>query len=129
MTRSEILPAVPTSVGSARRFALQALDDTPGPMRDDVVLMVSELATNAVLHGLTSFHLAVQRTQREIRVEVTDFAGGVPALDPHPDNGRQGLHIVDLLATRWGVCAGSESGKTVWFTLSVPPERHRSAPA
>lgn len=132
VTRSEAFPAVATSVGDARRFAVQALGGTSAAILDDVVLMVSELATNAVQHAVTSFYLAVQRGPREIRIEVTDLAGGARALGPQHSNGHHGLRIVDLLSTRWGVSAGPESGKTVWFTLAVPdssPRRIASSPA
>ena len=87
--------------------------------------MVSELATNAVRHALTSFDLTVCRTPEEIRVEVTDYGDGVPmmrCLDTDAIDGR-GLQIVDTLSTRWGVSRGPGSGKTVWFALALADRR------
>ena len=67
--------------------------------------MVSELATNGIRHGQTSFDLVIELTADEIRVEVTDHGGGTPTMRfPGPDEptGR-GLQIVDMLSERWGV--------------------------
>ena len=108
---------------AARRFATEALSDLPLEVREMVELMVSELATNGVRHGQTSFELTVDRTQDELRIEVSDNGGGVPSMrSPTPDepSGR-GLRIVDLLAGDWGVNQRPGEGKTVWFTLQTPP--------
>lgn len=94
-------------------------------MRESVELMVSELATNGVRHGQTSFRLVIEQTPGEIRVEVTDGGAGTPQMRfPGPDEptGR-GLRIVDMLSERWGVERDSRKCKTVWFTLSVAAEQ------
>ena len=114
--------AEPRSVPAARRFAIQALGDTTFDVRQSIELMVSELATNGVRHGRTSFDLVVERTTDEIRIEVTDRGGGRPTMRfPGPDEptGR-GLQIVEMLSDEWGVEEDPGSGKTVWFTLSAP---------
>lgn len=81
-------------------------------------LLVSELATNAVLHARTSFAVQVTMTPTVIRVSVTD---GSPILPErrnysflHPTG--RGLHLVDSLSDRWGVNL-EPPGKTVWFEL------------
>jgi anti-sigma regulatory factor (Ser/Thr protein kinase) len=82
--------------------------------------MVSELATNCIRHTASEFELTIARTQGQIRVEVTDRAGGTPRMrSPSVDEptGR-GLQIVDLLSHAWGVDAAAEGGKTVWFTIA-----------
>jgi anti-sigma regulatory factor (Ser/Thr protein kinase) len=118
-------PAVALSVPEARRFAVQALADVPADVPADVVedvrLMVSELASNAIEHPMTSFQLTVHRGRRWIRVEVTDFGGGTPAVRAtHPGVLRgRGLQIVDAISTQWGVHQDSDSGKTVWFTRDL----------
>jgi two-component sensor histidine kinase len=84
--------------------------------------MVSELATNCIRHGRTSFDLVIERSPDEVRIEVTDHGSGEPMMRfPGPDEptGR-GLQIVDMLSGRWGVAHESANGKTVWFTLSAP---------
>ncbi len=111
----------PRSVPAARRFATDALRDTPAEVRQAVELMVSELATNGVRHARTDFEVTILRSASEIRVEVTDRGTGIPQMrSPTPDEptGR-GLRIVDLLAERWGVDDASANGKTVWFIVVV----------
>ena len=71
------------------------------------MLMLSELATNAVQHAATEFEVGVRVAPdgHLVRVEVSDAAAGFPtpqeqiAEAPH---GR-GLHIVRTLADAWGI--------------------------
>ncbi|HWE53862.1 MAG TPA: ATP-binding protein [Acidimicrobiales bacterium] len=85
------------------------------------VLLVSELATNAVLHARTPFRLSV-RFDDSVTVEVTDGSAEFPKVetsDRDGDRGR-GLLLVSRLASDWG--SRSESaGKTVWFSLDPGP--------
>lgn len=125
MRLQRTFPADPHSVRAARRFAIEALADMSADVRESVELMVSELATNGIRHGQTSFRLVIEQTSEEIRVEVTDGGAGTPQMrHPGPDEptGR-GLRIVDMLSERWGVERDSQKGKTVWFTLSVAGEQ------
>jgi anti-sigma regulatory factor (Ser/Thr protein kinase) len=125
VTKRKRFAAEPHSVPAARRFANDALRGVPLEVRGTVELMVSELATNGVQHGRTSFEIAVDCTDSEIRIEVTDRGDGTPEMRcPRPDEptGR-GLRIVDLLAERWGVIELGPDGKTVWFTLSAGSDR------
>ncbi|MGH8962824.1 MAG: ATP-binding protein [Jatrophihabitantaceae bacterium] len=116
------LPALPESVPIARRFVLETLAGLPAETLDELALMVSELATNCVVHTGTQFRLCVQRAEQEVRVEVTDGGSGEPrmrrpaATEAH---GR-GLRIVDQLSKQWGVIRSpARAGKTVWFTLPL----------
>ena len=91
---------------------------------DAVVLMLSELSTNAVLHASTPFDvtLTVAPDGESVHVAVSDNAGGYPApQEPDADapHGR-GLHIVRTLADAWGIeMQRDQPGKTVWFTASL----------
>lgn len=116
-------PAVASSAADARGFAVHALADLPADVVEDIRLMVSELASNAIEHARTSFDLTIHRSRQEIRVEVTDFGAGTPAMrSPGPGvvKGR-GLQVVNMVSTEWGVQQESESAKTVWFTLEFAP--------
>ncbi len=129
MTRARTFAADRQSVPDARRFASQALADSPREVREAVELMVSELATNCIRHVNTAFRVSIRRVQGELRVEVTDHGGGVPAMrSPGPDDptGR-GLRIVDMLSDRWGVADPGAGGKTVWFTLTCTTEKATGA--
>jgi two-component sensor histidine kinase len=101
-------PATTASVGQARRFLLGELPDAAqGEDADELVLMLSELSTNAVQHAATEFEVAVYVAPdcSRVRVEVSDGAGGFPAPPeqvPDAPHGR-GLHIVRALADAWGI--------------------------
>ena len=118
-------PASPASVGLARGFALASLPEVNPEKADELVLLLSELATNAVQHAATEFEVAlfIAPDGQSVRVEVSDADPGYPvpqsqAADaPH---GR-GLHIVHAVADAWGVeMQRDRPGKTVWFTLPLP---------
>jgi anti-sigma regulatory factor (Ser/Thr protein kinase) len=85
--------------------------------------MVSELATNAVLHAKAQFDLVLERVDRNtVRVEVRDFGGGIPQIVAGLDETEfgRGLRIVDLLAQTWGIENRTGGrGKTTWFTVSA----------
>ena len=75
----------------------------------------------SIRHGQAPFELTVAREEGQIRVEVTDRAGGTPRMrsaGPDEPTGR-GLQIVNLLSAQWGVERRAPTGKTVWFTVSA----------
>jgi len=86
-------------------------------------LMVSELVSNAVLHGSGPVELSVTETdphQGVYRIEVSNSGNGVPAMrraETHELSGR-GLQLVDSLARRWG--SHNIDGHTrVWFDVGA----------
>lgn len=96
-------------------------------MRCRLVLLTSELATNAVIHA-GPYNLGedmavdVECSAGVVRVAVTDCGGGtVLRRDGAPDglSGR-GLLLVDALADSWGVTENG-SARVVWFEVSVEP--------
>jgi anti-sigma regulatory factor (Ser/Thr protein kinase) len=113
-------PSRPDSVPAARRFVLGTLTAVPDSVLDAVGVMVSELATNALLYAGTVFEVTVEQHDGILRVGLTDFGGGEPQIQQRPPtvpHGR-GLRIVNELSNDWGVVPSSEDeGKTVWFTL------------
>ena len=122
MNRARSFPYAPESAAAARRFAIEALADTPADVLEAVELMVSELATNCIRHAHTAFSLALRYASGRLRVEVTDHSSGNPEMrSPGPDDptGR-GLQIVNMLSDDWGVDRTAEARKTVWFTLTIP---------
>jgi anti-sigma regulatory factor (Ser/Thr protein kinase) len=121
MSRSRRFRGEPESVSAAREFVRDALKGQSGEVLEAAELMVSELATNCVLHARTDFELAVQ-SRGEIRVEVRDTGPGQPVPQspkPQEPSGR-GLRIVEAMSSTWGVVP-SRDGKTVWFTLAEQP--------
>lgn len=90
---------------------------------DTCVLLVSELATNAVLHARTPFTVTVEQLP-VLRVEVHDDDPRLPhARDYGPEaaSGR-GLHLVEALSQSSGTVTHPSGGKSVWFELAWSPE-------
>ncbi|MFC8128060.1 ATP-binding protein [Streptomyces sp. NPDC057302] len=108
------------SVPAARAFAADALADWGvGDRAYDITLCVSELATNALLHGVPpgrGFRLSLALSGDVLRVEVHDSGGGWPRGggegDDADESGR-GLLLVAALADKWGV-EERDPGKVVW---------------
>lgn len=108
----------------AARRAIAANNPTlPPSLQNDVSLLVTELVTNAVLHGGadidTPLQVEVRRRDGRIRVEVHDPGEDFepPAPPVHGDaSGGWGLFLVDQVAERWGVCP-APAGTCVWFEL------------
>ena len=91
--------------------------------RVNVLLAVSELVTNAVVHAATDIEVRVSRLGPRLRVAVRDESPIMPRmLDPAPDglHGR-GLHIVRRLSSSFGVSPVAPTGKVVWATFRVGP--------
>lgn len=111
----------PVEVSQARHLLARQLA-LWGVAEDDVaVLLVSELVTNALIHGVPPVELRAQRTPDGLRVEVRDNAPDQPVVRDTPLDvpGGQGLRLVEALASRWGwVAAGV--GKAVWFEIDQP---------
>jgi anti-sigma regulatory factor (Ser/Thr protein kinase) len=89
-----------------------------GELIDDVVLVTSELVTNAVLHGSPPVGLLAKAGSRWLRVEVDDHSSAMPVpqnADDDDEHGR-GLEIVAALAIRWGT-RPTAAGKMVWAEI------------
>jgi serine phosphatase RsbU (regulator of sigma subunit)/anti-sigma regulatory factor (Ser/Thr protein kinase) len=115
-----VLGDQPDAVPAARRFVRQALDGVPVSTIEDAELIVTELATNAVLHGRSPATLRVGQLSGCIRVEVEDSGRDLPIRmrSSYEAMTGRGLGMVAALATSWGIDPGSSGGKIVWAELS-----------
>jgi anti-sigma regulatory factor (Ser/Thr protein kinase) len=124
------LPGRPEAAGAARK-ALSALNGNlhlvSASRLTDIQLAVTELVTNAHVHGPPSkppLRMAVLAMADVVRVEISDAGDGFDpgALVEVPINaaGGKGLKIVGALADRWGV--ERRDGTTVWFEVDRPRE-------
>jgi anti-sigma regulatory factor (Ser/Thr protein kinase) len=107
----------PQSAGEVRAF-VRDVCAAWGVPADAPILMVDELATNAITHARTAFWVSACRQPGGLRVEVGDESPRAAVLgDPvaQAESGR-GLQIVAALARRWGTDR-DEDGKTVWFEV------------
>jgi serine/threonine-protein kinase RsbW len=130
-------PGEPSQVRCARRFISDLLGPT-WPRLDDVLVLASEISSNAVRHTASGnggkFEVAVSvfAAVGAVRVAVTDQGSpSEPAIASGTDgdgesgllemsSGGRGLRIVDVMADRWGH-RGSELGRTVWFEVAANP--------
>ena len=122
-TMRRSFPARAASVGRARRFVTDVLGEEH-PDRDTVCLLVSELATNAVVHGLSPFVVTVSTQLGQVYADVTDRATNPPRpmVDvAHEVERGRGLKIVAALSESWG-WREAPTGKVVWFVMPrLPP--------
>jgi anti-sigma regulatory factor (Ser/Thr protein kinase) len=101
----DVLPAVP-----ATEFT------------DTVLLLVTELVTNAIVHACSPVRVSVAVDDSRVRVAVHDQGVQPPIRRPASEealNGR-GLLLLERLSERWGFDAGA-SGKSVWFEIGTEP--------
>jgi anti-sigma regulatory factor (Ser/Thr protein kinase) len=95
-------------------------------MTDDVMLIVSELVTNALLHsGTTEIDLSITVEQNTLCMRVRDGVPGECAPRSPRDTAEsgRGLLIVDALAEgRGGKWGTSDAGAETWCRLPIPPK-------
>ncbi|SEL16716.1 ATP-binding protein [Streptacidiphilus jiangxiensis] len=87
---------------------------------EDVLLMTSELVTNACLHGGGPQEVTVRAEGSRLRVEVADAGPEPPELRPLKPPARpggHGLRVVERLADCWGSAPRAGGGKVVWFEI------------
>jgi len=106
------------SVARARRFIEMALMVAGCTVTtvETAALLVSELATNAVLHAQTPFSVELCAVDDDVAVEVSDLGLGQPVIRESSTVGGNGLRLLEALATDWGV-RPQRQGKTVFFRL------------
>lgn len=117
----------------ARGFLSEHRDGLPMAVVRDAALLVTELVTNAVLHGQPPISLTLTVSSRTIEASIIDAGSGMPLLDTRPVSASQlhgrGLQIVDALAAAWGIETGRDGyGTRVWFRLTTTdplPKRQR----
>lgn len=121
----------PQGFAQARDFTRRTLGRWAlGDRSDDAILVITELATNAVLHaapragaGQTGVWLKLTLRRAHLVCAVTDQSDS-PPLCPRTDGALEvhgrGLRIVEALSEHWG-WTRSPAGKTVWAMLPTPP--------
>lgn len=119
---SLLLELEPSAVapGTARRRARGVLAGLPAPVVDDVLLVVTELVTNAVEHGRAPVCLELVVRRGAVEVGVTDGSPRRPrALAPSTTGeGGRGIALVVAVASSWGVDP-HEGGKRVWARVGT----------
>lgn len=114
-------------VADARRFARRALRAWDLGQHEAVEaalsLLVTELATNAVLHARTEYAVTVAFDGIQVHLRVADRSARLLAVVPHTKEATtgRGLRLVAAYADEWGV-AVHDGGKTVWCVLRAAEE-------
>jgi len=122
----------PESVKTGRDFTRATLLDWDMPDLTDLAeLVVSELVTNALRHGVPSACTLVSEHCIRLRLlaqapfvmcMVTDPGSDIPVLresEPTSETGR-GLNVVECCSVRWGWHLLDDGGKVVWALLRPP---------
>lgn len=116
------LPAETRSASKARRAISEFLAEVPlEEWVEPMVLAVSEVVTNAVVHSGSAVSLEAWATADGVRVEVSDASAQLPVRRGYAvtsGTGR-GLHLLDNYVDRWGSDL-RPPGKVVWFELGEP---------
>ena len=111
------LPGEPGSASRAREFVRGRLAfHDLNYLEDDAASVVSELASNAVVHAQSPFRVSLHGFERTVLLDVEDASRDQPRPRPaqaRADNGR-GLLIVSMLTSDWGVEPTTSGGKSVW---------------
>jgi anti-sigma regulatory factor (Ser/Thr protein kinase) len=117
-------PAEAESASRARTFVSQQLTEHDlSYLVQDVRLVTSELATNAMLHARTPFTVSLQRLVGAVLLAVRDGSLVAPKrADALPTEIRgRGLFLVDHTSHDWGVTLGPGRSKSVWASFMTRP--------
>ncbi|MER6917219.1 SpoIIE family protein phosphatase [Streptomyces sp. NPDC000594] len=125
-TAMTIAQAEPEKIAVAREQVRGLLHDWADEEQvDSAVLMVSEMATNVLVHTDGSALLVAEVTcgegARTLRVEVADSSDDLPHKRRPGElaSSGRGLVLMEMLADAWGVDPRGE-GKSIWFELHEP---------
>ncbi len=112
------LEPLPRLVREAREFVAGHAPSLPPEIHDALLLLTSELVTNAVLHARTPLVLGLTVTDDSVLVTVHDLNLTRPEQQPYVQReGGWGLLLVRALAGESAMEPHDEGGKTAWFRL------------
>lgn len=120
MQQDELVLEPRLAAASTARRHVRGLLDAWGlePLSDPVLLLTSEVVTNALLHSGTTLTLRVRREGEGVRVEVQD-GSSVPPVQRRSSQSAttgRGVQLLQQVAAQWGWEA-VPGGKLVWFTV------------
>jgi len=114
-----------TSAALARQFTRSTLagwqSGSGEENVEDIVLVVSELVTNALLHGHGTPVVRLLDEGSRVRVEVCDDSPLLPVSHRVTPTSGLGLRVVEQLSSAWGASRRGR-GKVVWCELAVAPD-------
>jgi two-component sensor histidine kinase len=110
------LPRDMPAVRTARHATEEWIGDDRPELRSAVAAVVTEMVSNAIRYGRPPIRVELTRSPDIVRMVVSDEGGGAPHQREPGAGGGWGLHIVERLASRWGVGAGSTE---VWAEIDL----------
>jgi anti-sigma regulatory factor (Ser/Thr protein kinase) len=119
-----------TAVRRTRHFARRVAERL-GAEADTLELLVSELVTNAMLHGAPPIRVRIEMIRDRVHVAVTDASPRLPLAErPRSEDltGR-GLAIVEALSEAWGALLRPDGGKVVWADVAPSPSHRQPQPS
>ena len=122
----------PAEIARARQM-VRAYLEAWGFQRDlgPMELAVSELVTNAIMHGEGRIDVSVSSLGDRLRLEVTDEGAAVPRAGGGTQEiegiGGWGLHLIESLSDAWG-SADRGGGTRVWMERSARPASDGARP-
>jgi anti-sigma regulatory factor (Ser/Thr protein kinase) len=119
-----VLAADAGSAAKARAFVVhQLVEHRLLYLVDDVRLVASELATNAVVHARTDFTVILEGRKNSVLLTVRDGSLIAPApsrqAPPVLRISGRGLFIVNTLSQTWGVAEHGSTAKSVWASFEM----------
>jgi anti-sigma regulatory factor (Ser/Thr protein kinase) len=118
--------ASPISASRARDFvARHLIDHRLLYLVEPVRLVVSELATNALVHAQTAFSVTLAAADQTVLLTVRDDSRALPTLhSPQAmDPSGRGLEIVDIISLDWGIDEDAAGSKGVWASFAIRGSR------
>jgi anti-sigma regulatory factor (Ser/Thr protein kinase) len=123
-----VLAAETVSASKARHFVcLHLVEHSLLYLVEDIRLVVSELATNAMVHARTPFTVTLSAGYDAVLLAVQDGSTTVPAtvVPQVTDTRGRGLLLVKQLSREWGASTAGDGSKSVWASF---PTRTRPEP-
>jgi anti-sigma regulatory factor (Ser/Thr protein kinase) len=117
-----VLAAEPVSASRTRDFVCQhLLAHDLLYLVEDIRLVASELATNAMVHANTPFVVSLSERNGVVLLAIRDGSTSVP-VNTTPqvmDMGGRGLVLVELLSHDWGASTDTSGSKSVWASFAT----------
>ncbi|MEH0445361.1 ATP-binding protein [Streptomyces sp. B21-102] len=121
-----MFPGLTWQVAQARHFVAALLEDETAELVDDAVLVVGELAANAVKHTRSGWYrgwflVLVHFADDLVRIEVVDQGGDeepmVRSVTRHVEEDGRGLMLIAACAKNWGVKDRPSGARCIWVEL------------
>lgn len=102
MIGCEIRVGAPETMAQGRQTLRARLTDWGCVNAADIVLVFSELVTNATVHTAAASRTVVSRGAGAVRLDAHDGSHAIPELRNDPRPGGFGLRIITQLSESWG---------------------------